>query len=249
MALVIPTTTPEMFSKIKLTLGGKNLNVELYEEEVEMAMTDGLILISVKRPVYKKAVLQLKPKVVEYLLEPDCLSVSTVYSSATSTVVDSSASPYNIWRRTTRNFLLGTNLDNYINYYQTASVVRFLAYINDTASILGMDLKFRRNGRKLQISPTPVKDETIIYEYNYVRDISELSPFELTWLYKYTLGRCKMIIGEKRRKFGSSLPLGIGDFKLNGSELFSEGLKEVEEALKELEKIQAPLLPLWGVGV
>jgi len=239
----------ELQKKILYTLGGKNLSVELFDIEIEMAIYEACILLSTRRPVYKTGTLSIMSGIADYVLASDCIAISSVFTSGEINRYSADSSPANVWRRTTKNFMMGTNLDNYINYYQSSSVVRFLAYINDQASVLGLKSTWRRIGNKIQFQPCPSQTMDVAYEYNYVRDFEELSPFEKVWVYKYVLGYCKTIVGEKRRKFGESIPLGIGDFKLNGDKLFTEGESLMKTQLEELLKIQAPLYPFFAAGV
>jgi hypothetical protein len=68
------------------------------------------------------------------------------------------------------------------------------------------------------------------------------------WIYSWTIGQCKMMLGEAREKFSTIAGPG-GGTTLNGTALKAEGAKMHEDLLLELKTYVDGSMPLtWVQG-
>jgi len=100
--------------------------------------------------------------------------------------------------------------------------------------ILGNDGTFNLiNGNLLNISPTPtaVYDEVVV-EFKAI-DTNTLHPYFVSWIQKYSLAICKVILGQIRGKY-QTLPSPGGGAQLNGEALITQGTDEQEKLVEAL---------------
>tara|TARA_R110002110_G_scaffold136044_7_gene320640 strand:+ start:441 stop:1313 length:873 start_codon:yes stop_codon:yes gene_type:complete len=119
------------------------------------------------------------------------------------------------------------------DYYITISHLEMMR------KILGNDGTFNVvNGRYLNIAPTPVMPQEVLVEFKAL-DTDTLHPYFISWIQKYALAICKVILGQIRGKY-QTLPSPAGGAQLNGESLIQQGNEEqaklVEDLMLEIEE-------------
>lgn len=237
----LPNTIEALVDKVKRRLGGMITDVELDFIEIEDAVADGLGYLSSYVPLFKRAVLTAKEHVTTYDLPEDCLYIEWVGVEPTYGSADELMWSMN--RRVAKNIFLNVEYGNFGNYFQIGTLTRYLNYYEQQSRVLGMNFTWMRNGRQIQIQPTPTQAYRFSLQYAKWKNIPELDPFENTWLYKYCLATGKIIVGRKRSKYGDNIPMHGGQltFTADGTTLINEGREELEKLEEQLKtELAAP---------
>ena len=133
--------------------------------------------------------------------------------------------------------------DFFIKYFQDNFLFRdfsigdyylTISHLEMVRKILGNDGTFNLiNGNLLNISPTPtaVYDEVVV-EFKAI-DTNTLHPYFVSWIQKYSLAVCKVILGQIRGKY-QTLPSPGGGAQLNGEALITQGTDEQEKLVEAL---------------
>jgi hypothetical protein len=132
-----------------------------------------------------------------------------------------------------------------------ATYYMYSSYLEEAARMFGGFLNFNFNTvtKKLTIMRRPRADseQVLLWTHNYKPDFTLLQdPYALPWIREYTLGRCKMMLGEAREKF-ASLPGPQGGTTLNGTALKTEGAAMIEKLDAEINNYMAGETPMWFV--
>lgn len=230
----LPQTIEQLLEKIKRRLGGQDVDIEVEFPEIEDAVADGLAYLSSYVPIYTKHIFTAKEHTSNYALPSDCLYIDWVAPEPTYGAADELMWSMN--RRVAKNLFLNVEYGNFGNYFQVGTLARYLNYYEQQSRVLGMNFTWFRNGRTIEIQPTPTQSYRFMASYSKWKSIPELDPFENTWLYKYSLAVAKVVVGRKRNKYGSTLPMHGGEltFELDGGDLITEGREEIEKLENQL---------------
>ena len=138
--------------------------------------------------------------------------------------------------------------DFFIKYFQDNFLFRdfsvgdyylTISHLEMIRKILGNDGTFNVvNGRYVNVAPTPLGAYEVLVEFKAL-DTNTLHPYFISWVQKYTLAICKVILGQIRGKY-QTLPSPAGGAQLNGESLIQQGTEEqaklVEDLLLEIEE-------------
>jgi hypothetical protein len=118
----------------------------------------------------------------------------------------------------------------------------FGGYVIYTFNTVTKEIKFVRDfkgsGEQILLWTDNMKPEIILLQ----------DPMVSNWITSWTMGQCKMMIGEAREKFASIAGPG-GGTSLNGAQMKAEGAKMHEDLLLELRNYQDGSEPLtWVQG-
>jgi hypothetical protein len=90
-------------------------------------------------------------------------------------------------------------------------------------------------------------EQVLLWTHNYKPDFTILKDgYALPWIRDYTLGLCKMMLGEGREKF-ASLPGPQGGTTLNGTALKTEGQAMIDKLEEEVKNYVDGQDPMWFV--
>ena len=138
--------------------------------------------------------------------------------------------------------------DFFIKYFQDNFLFRdfsvgdyyiTISHLEMMRKILGNDGTFNViNGRYLNIAPVPRGAQEVLVEFKAL-DTDTLHPYFISWVQKYSLAICKVILGQIRGKY-QTLPSPAGGAQLNGESLVQQGNEEqaklVEDLMLEIEE-------------
>jgi hypothetical protein len=133
--------------------------------------------------------------------------------------------------------------DFFIKYFQDNFLFRdfsigdyylTISHLEMVRKILGNDGTFNLiNGNLLNIAPTPTTVyEEVVVEFKAI-DTNTLHPYFVSWIQKYSLAVCKVILGQIRGKY-QTLPSPGGGAQLNGDALITQGAEEQEKLVEAL---------------
>lgn len=227
----------ETFDYVRFTLGDGMVDVELDPTHYEHALKQAIIKYrqrSANSVEESFAFLHLLQDQDTYTLPNEVISVKQLYRRSIGSNT-SGASQFEPFEAGFLNMymLQAGRQGGYLNYelfsqFQELSMRMFGGYIN---------FKFNKVNKELHIFRRPRNsDETVMmHTYNYKPDVTLLSDYmALPWIRDYTLGWCKIMLGEAREKF-STLNGPQGGTSLNGTALKSEGqaiLDKLEDDIK-----------------
>lgn len=223
----------ETFDYVRFSLGDQMVDVELDPEHYENALKQAFLKYrqrSSNSVEESFSFLQLTQEVNTYTLPTEVISVKQIYRRGISTSSTSSTQFEPFEAGFLNLYLLQSGrVGGFLNYelfsqFQELNMRMFGGYMN---------FKFNKVNRELMLFRNPRNsDETILlHTYNYKPDVTLLSDYmALPWIRDYTLGLCKMSLGEAREKF-ATIAGPQGGTSLNGTALKAEG----KELLDKLE--------------
>jgi hypothetical protein len=223
----------ETFDYVRFSLGDQMVDVELDPEHYENALKQAFLKYrqrSSNSVEESFSFLQLTQEVNTYTLPTEVITVKQIYRRGISTSSTSSTQFEPFEAGFLNLYLLQSGrVGGFLNYelfsqFQELNMRMFGGYMN---------FKFNKVNRELMLFRNPRNsDETILlHTYNYKPDVTLLSDYmALPWIRDYTLGLCKMSLGEAREKF-ATIAGPQGGTSLNGTALKAEG----KELLDKLE--------------
>ena len=127
--------------------------------------------------------------------------------------------------------LASTNMGGLATYYAFAS------YQKQVGKMFGSEINFTFNPttKRLTVMQRPRTQETLlIWMYNHKPDFVIFDdPYAGQWIRDYTLGTCKIMLGEAREKF-QTIASPQGGTSLNGTAMKAEGQKMLDDLELEL---------------
>ena len=125
-----------------------------------------------------------------------------------------------------------------------------LSQYNDLVNLMfANDIAFSWNeyDRKLTLRQVVRNKERVLVEVELERTEQEILVDRTlrSWIKKYVLGKCMIVLGRIRGKFGS-LPGAGGGIALNGSDLATEGQTMIEECLADIDNMVISGLDQYG---
>lgn len=239
----------DIFDYVNFSLGGGMVDVELDPDHYEQAYKQALLRYrqrSANATEESYSFLELEEDVNEYTLPTEVINVRQIFKRniGANSGTSSQYEPFEA---------------GFVNFYMIqsgrvgglATYFMYSSYLEEAARMFGGFLNFNFNTvtKKLTIMRRPrANAETVLlWTHNYKPDFTLLQdPYALPWIREYTLGRCKMMLGEAREKF-ASLPGPQGGTTLNGTALKTEGAAMIEKLDAEINNYMAGETPMWFV--
>ena len=241
----------EIFDYVRFSLGDGLVDVELDSDHYEQALKQSIIRYrqrSSNSVEESYSFLELQMDTNTYQLPEEVISVRNVFKRNIG-ANSGTSSQYEPFEAGFVNFYMiqSGRVGGLATYYMYSS------YLEEAARMFGGYLNFHysRVTKTLTIMRRPRADaeKVLLWTHNYKPDFTILQDgYALPWIREYTLGKCKIMLGEAREKF-ASLPGPQGGTTLNGTALKTEGqaiLEDLEEQVKNLTDGQDPMWFIIG---
>ena len=241
----------DIFDYVHYSLGGGMVDVELDPAHYEQAYKAAMLRYrqrSANALEDSYSFLELTEDTNDYVLPDEVITVRQIYKRNIG-ANSGTSSQYEPFEAGFVNFYMiqSGRIGGLATYYMYSS------YLEEAARMFGGYLNFHysRVTKTLTIMRRPRADEekVLLYTHNYKPDFTILQDgYALPWIREYTLGKCKIMLGEAREKF-ASLPGPQGGTTLNGTALKTEGqaiLEDLEEQVKNLTDGQDPMWFIIG---
>jgi hypothetical protein len=242
----------QLFKNVELRLGGGMVDIELDPEHYEAAYQYALATYRQRGAnAYEESysLLPLEKDKSVYVLPQEITRVRQVFRRTIGLETGPGATSFDPFSSAILNtYLLNYNYsgglatyDFYAGYIELAARM-FGGYIIHTYNPVTKELKlvrdFKGTGEQILLWTDNLKPEITLLQ----------DPTIGPWMYSWTIGQCKMMIGEAREKF-STIAGPSGGTTLNGAQMKAEGAKMHEDLLKELQNYVDGSMPLtWVQG-
>jgi hypothetical protein len=242
----------QLFKNVELRLGGGMIDLELDPEHYEAAYQYALATYRQRGAnAYEESysLLPLEKDKSVYVLPQEITRVRQVFRRTIGLETGPGATSFDPFSSAILNtYLLNYNYsgglatyDFYAGYIELAARM-FGGYIIHTYNPVTKELKlvrdFKGTGEQILLWTDNLKPEITLLQ----------DPTIGPWMYSWTIGQCKMMIGEAREKF-SSIAGPSGGTTLNGAQMKAEGAKMHEDLLLELKTYVDGSMPLtWVQG-
>lgn len=238
----------DIFDYVHFRLGGDMVDVELDPAHYEQSYKAAMLRYrqrSANALEDSYSFLQLQEDVKEYTLPNEVITVRQIFKRNIGANAGTS-SQYEPFEAGFVNFYMiqSGRVGGLATYYMYSS------YLEEAARMFGGYLNFTWNRvtKKLTIVRRPRADENVLlWTHNYKPDFILLQDtYALPWIREYTLGMCKIMVGEAREKF-ANLPGPSGGTSMNGSAMKSEGQAILDKLEEEITKYVDGADPMWFV--
>jgi hypothetical protein len=242
----------QLFKNVELRLGGGMVDIELDPEHYEAAYQYALATYRQRGAnAYEESysLLPLEKDKSVYVLPQEITRVRQVFRRTIGLETGPGATSFDPFSSAILNtYLLNYNYsgglatyDFYAGYIELAARM-FGGYIIHTYNPVTKELKlvrdFKGTGEQILLWTDNLKPEITLLQ----------DPTIGPWMYSWTIGQCKMMIGEAREKF-STIAGPSGGTTLNGAQMKAEGAKMHEDLLLELKTYVDGSMPLtWVQG-
>lgn len=241
------TTRQEIFDYAHTMLGGGMIDVELDPIHYETALDKALTKFRQRADHSVEESYFFMPTVEdqnEYILPNEIIEVRQIFRRSIGSRSGGGDGgtlfePFNL-AYTNTYLMSGSNLGglatyNFFTQYQELVGRMFGSFI---------EFKFNSPTHKLTLLQRPRTQENLLLMcYNYRPDEQLLDDYlAAQWIKDYTVATCKFMLGEAREKF-ATIAGPQGGTSLNGSQLKSEALADMEKLEKEVSTAMA-----GGVG-
>jgi hypothetical protein len=232
------TTRQEIFDYVYTLLGGGMVDVELDPVHYETALDKALIKFRQRSDNSVEESYFFMPTVEdqnEYTLPNEIVEVRQIFRRSIGSRSGGGDGgtlfePFNL-AYTNTYLMSGTNLGGLATYNF------FTQYQELVGRMFGSFIEFKWNTatKKLTLLQRPRTQENLLLMcYNYRPDEQLLEDYlAKQWIKDYTLATAKFMLGEAREKF-ATIAGPQGGTSLNGSQLKSEALAELEKLEKEV---------------
>jgi hypothetical protein len=242
----------QLFKNVELRLGGGMIDLELDPSHYEAAYQYALATYRQRGAnAYEESysLLPLEKDKSVYVLPQEITRVRQVFRRTIGLETGPGATSFDPFSSAILNtYLLNYNYsgglatyDFYAGYIELAARM-FGGYIIHTYNPVTKELKlvrdFKGTGEQILLWTDNLKPEITLLQ----------DPTIGPWMYSWTIGQCKMMIGEAREKF-STIAGPSGGTTLNGAQMKAEGAKMHEDLLLELKTYVDGSMPLtWVQG-
>ena len=242
----------QLFKNVELRLGGGMVDIELDPEHYEAAYQYALATYRQRGAnAYEESysLLPLEKDKSVYVLPQEITRVRQVFRRTIGLETGPGATSFDPFSSAILNtYLLNYNYsgglatyDFYAGYIELAARM-FGGYIIHIYNPVTKELKlvrdFKGTGEQILLWTDNLKPEITLLQ----------DPTIGPWMYSWTIGQCKMMIGEAREKF-STIAGPSGGTTLNGAQMKAEGAKMHEDLLLELKTYVDGSMPLtWVQG-
>jgi hypothetical protein len=238
-----------VFDYVYASLGGGLVDVELDPVHYEQAYKSAMLRYrqrSSNATEESYSFLELEKDVNEYTLPEEVINVRQIFKRNIG-ANSGTSSQYEPFEAGFVNFYMiqSGRVGGLATYYM------YNSYLEEAARMFGGFINFNYStvSKKLTIMRRPRADaETVLlWTHNYKPDFTLLQDtYASPWLSEYTLGRCKIMLGDAREKF-SSLPGPGGGTTLNGTALKAEGAAMLEKLDLEINNYMTGEMPMFFV--
>jgi hypothetical protein len=241
-----------LFKNVRLRLGEGIIDLELDPEHYNAAYNYAIATYRQKATnAYEEAYLLLTVlnNQTTYTLPQEVMTVRECFRRTIGLETGPGASSFDPFS----SAILNTYLLNYNYAGGMATYDMYAGYVELAARMFGGFLIYQWNpvSKKIQFARDfkGTGEQVLIWCYQQKPEIMLLQdPGSANWITSWTLGQCKVIIGEAREKF-STIPGPGGGSTLNGTAMKAEGTKILEDLLVELKNYQDWSTPLtWVQG-
>lgn len=119
-----------------------------------------------------------------------------------------------------------------------------ISFQKDMGLILGTEPRWFIMNNRLFLQPRPSSSLAIGIEYRSSLSIDDIVNSML--IKRFVIAKAKLLLGNIRGTFGSSIPGGAENIQLNSTEMISQGTAELEAVKAEIKGQQEPLFMVWG---
>jgi len=237
---------------IMLSLGSGMVTVELDAAHIDMALDRALRVFRQRTDNAMEesyGFLDLVRGQQEYILDDNIMEVRQVFRRGIGSGAAGQATQFEPFEAAFVNTYLlqagrlgGLATYELFNQYQELAARMFGGYINFTWEPVSKKLTLVRNIKGSG-------ESILLWLYNRKPDDTLLQDKEcLPWLEQYSLGVCKMMLGEARSKFSTVVGPG-GGTTLNGDALKAEGQALIDECMESIKQFEVGNTPLaWIQG-
>jgi hypothetical protein len=239
----------DIYDYVHFGLGGGMVDVELDPEHYEQAYKAAMLRYRQRSSNALEdsySFLQLEVDQNYYTLPDEVITVRQVFKRNIGANAGTS-SQYEPFEAGFVNFYMiqSGRVGGLATYYMYSS------YLEEAAKMFGgfINFQYNRVTKQLTIMRRPRADleQVLLWTHNYKPDFSLLQDtYALPWIRDYTLGRCKIMLGEAREKF-ASLPGPGGGTTLNGTALKQEGQAIIDRLEAEVSNYVDGSDPMWFV--
>ena len=183
----------------------------------------------------------------EYVLDSNIMEVRQVFRRGVGSGAAGSATQFEPFEAAFVNTYLlqsgrlgGLGTYEMWSQYQELSAKMFGGYLNFYWEPVSKKITFIRNIKGSG-------EEVLLWLYNMKPDVTLLQDYQIQpWIEKYSLGMCKIMLGEARSKFATIIGPG-GGTSLNGDALKAEGQQTIEECMEDIKLLTVGNSPLYWV--
>ena len=220
-------------------LGSPILKVELTEDHLSDAVSEGRRWFAAKKGVERQTMINLYAGQVEYDVPPDCdavidvsfqvspLDISLIFAP---NIIADEKIPYNV-------FAAPSSVGLYSSFVQS------LQYVEMAKKVLNADHNwiFFPYKKKLLVLPDPKGGGLALVEYkSSFNTIEQLPERDHDLVKRFALAWARRDLGEIRSKY-DSFPTAQGQTRLNGPELKQQAVAEFEKLEQEITDSAMPM--------
>lgn len=239
-----------VFDYVRLMLGDGMVDVELDSDHYNLALEQAFkIFRQHSNSAFEESYgfLTLVKDQQEYILDDNIMEVRQIFRRGVGSGTNGGVTQFEPFEAAFVNtyLLQAGRLGGLATYemwagYQELSARMFGGYINFYWEPVSKKLTLVRNIR--------AEGETVmLWLYNRKPDVTLLQDhLVLPWLQTYSLGLCKIMLGEARSKFSTIVGPG-GGTSLNGDALKTEGKELLQECMDKIKLFQVGNTPLTFV--
>lgn len=246
----LATEKNKVLDYVKASLGGGMVDVELDPNHYEISLQKSFDVYRQKSSNAVEesyGILELVKEQQEYILPDQVQTVREVFRRSTGgTASGSLFEPFEAGYVNTYLLQAGRigGLASYemFSQYQELTARMFGGYINFTFEPVSKKLTIVRKVRN-------TGENVLLWLYNEKPDVTLLTDNRCkSWLYDYTLARCKYMLGEARSKF-ATIAGPQGGTSLNGDALKAEAQTELDKLEQDLYNLTDSQMPMtWVIG-
>ena len=242
----------QLFKNVELRLGGGMIDLELDPEHYESSYQYAIATYRQRGAnAYEESynLLTVEKDKSSYILPQEISRVRQVFRRTVGLETGPASSSFDPFSSAILNtYLLNYNqaggmatYDLYAGYIELAARM-FGGYVIYTFNPVTKEIKFVRNFKGSG-------EQILLWTDNLKPEITLLQdPMISNWIYSWTIGQCKLMIGEAREKF-ASIAGPSGGTTLNGAQMKAEGTKMHEDLLLELKTYVDGSMPMtWVIG-
>jgi hypothetical protein len=242
----------QLFKNAEFRLGGGIVDIELDPAHYEAAYQYAIATYRQRAAgAYEESysILTIEKDQNSYILPQEISRVRQVFRKTVGLSTGPGATSFDPFSSAILNtYLLSYNhagglatYDMYAQYIKEAARM-FGGYVIYTFNPVTKEIKFARDFKGSG-------EEILLWTDNLKPEINLLQdPMISNWIYSWTIGQCKLMIGEAREKFSTIAGPG-GGTTLNGAQMKAEGAKMHEDLLLDLRNYVDGSFPLtWTVG-
>jgi len=240
----------QLFKNVELRLGGGMIDIELDPEHYESAYQYAVVTYRQRAAnAYEESynLLTIEKDKSSYILPTEISRVRQAFRRTVGLETGPASTSFDPFSSAILNtYLLNYNqaggmatYDLYAGYIEMAARM-FGGYVIHTFNPVTKEIKFVRDFKG-------TGEQILLWTDNLKPEITLLQdPMISNWIYSWTIGQCKLMVGEAREKFASIAGPG-GGTTLNGAQMKAEGTKMQEDLLLELKNYTDGSMPLTFV--